>query len=166
MFKCILFRETLFVNKWFLSCIHKSDLLITRFFTIILIFSVSTQLCDEVALQLTKAANNVVELYRRLTDADATTSSEQLASVQKTDMVKNLEMSIIRTQKMLQDLTFERLKQSNGGVDINQTDTVKKLNDLVAKGQASDPKKLIIMMQQYSDILLGMMQQKIQNSSN
>lgn len=126
----------------------------------------STQLCDEVALQLTKAANNVVELYRRLTDADAANSSEQLASVQKTDMVKNLEMSIIRTQKMLQDLTFERLKQSNGGVDINQTDTVKKLNDLVAKGQVNDPKRVITMMQQYSDILLGMMQQKIQNPSN
>lgn len=127
---------------------------------------VSTQLCDEVALQLTKAANNVVELYRRLTDVDAASSSEQMANVQKTDMVKNLEMSIIRTQKMLQDLTFERLKQSNGGVDINQTDTVKKLNDLVAKEQMNDPKRVITMMQQYSDILLGMMQQKIQNSGN
>lgn len=127
----------------------------------------STQLCDEVALQLTKAANNVVELYRRLTYIDVTNSSEHLASVQKTDMVKNLEMSIIRTQKILQDLTFERLKQSNSaGVDINQTDTVKKLNDLVAKGEVNDPKRVITMMQQYSDILLGMMQQKIQNSSN
>lgn len=97
---------------------------------------------------------------------DAANSSEQLASVQKTDMVKNLEMSIVNTQKILQDLTFERLKQSNGDVDINQTDTVKKLNDLVAKGQVNDPKRVITMMQQYSDILLGMMQQKIQNSSN
>lgn len=81
-------------------------------------------------------------------------------------MVKNLEMSIIRTQKLLQDLTFERLKQSDGGVDINQTDTVKKLNDLVAKGHVNDPKRVITMMQQYSEILLGMMQQMVQNSGN
>lgn len=107
-----------------------------------------------------------MELYRRLTDEDAANSKEQLANVQKTDMVKNLEMSIIRTQKMLQDLTFERLRQSNGGVDINQTDAVKKLNDLVTKGQLNDPRGVVTMMQQYSDILLGMMQQKIQNSSN
>lgn len=101
-----------------------------------------------------------MELYRRLTDSD-TISGEQIATVQKTDMVKNLEMSIIRTQKMLQDLTFEKLKQSNGGVDINQTDTVKKLNDLLSKGQVNDRQWFISMMQQYSEILFVMLQQKM-----
>lgn len=118
-------------------------------------------MCNEVGIQLVKAASNVVELYRRLTDKE---TAEQNVVVHKTDIVKNLEMSIIQTQKILQDVTFEKLKQSNGGVDIRQTDAVKKLNDLVSKGRVEDPKTLITMMQQYSDILLGMMQQKIQNS--
>ncbi|KAK9754178.1 hypothetical protein QE152_g1546 [Popillia japonica] len=125
----------------------------------------STQLCDEVALQLTKAANNVVELYRRLTDVDANTS-EQLATVQKTDMVKNLELSITRTQKMLQELQLERIRRNNGGLDVNQTDTVKKLNDLASRGLTNDQNTVVSMMQQYSDILLGLMQQKIQNTNN
>ncbi|KAI4454792.1 wd repeat domain 62 isoform g [Holotrichia oblita] len=124
----------------------------------------STQLCDEVALQLTKAANNVVELYRRLTDVDANTS-EQLATVQKTDMVKNLELSITRTQKMLQELQLERIRRNNG-LDVNQTDTVKKLNDLASRGLTNDQNTVVTMMQQYSDILLGLMQQKIQNTNN
>ncbi|XP_031332032.1 mitogen-activated protein kinase-binding protein 1 isoform X3 [Photinus pyralis] len=93
----------------------------------------STQLCDDVAYQLTKASNNVVELYRRLTDTEASTS-EQLANLQKTDMVKNLELSIARTLRVLQGLTLEKLKQSNGNFDVNQTNTVKRLNDLVSRG--------------------------------
>ncbi|KAK5638851.1 hypothetical protein RI129_013146 [Pyrocoelia pectoralis] len=126
----------------------------------------STQLCDDVAYQLTKAANNVVELYRRLTDREASSSSsEQFVNLQRTDMVKNLEMSIARTLRVLQGLTLEKLKQSNGNFDINQTNTVKKLNDLVSQGFAKDQNTVVYMMQQYSDILLSMMQQKIQNSN-
>ncbi|KAK4878078.1 hypothetical protein RN001_010584 [Aquatica leii] len=124
----------------------------------------STQLCDEVAYQLTKAANNVLELYKRLTDTE-TSSSEQLANLQKTDMVKNLEMSIARTLRMLQGLTLEILKQNNGNFDLNLSNTVKKLNDLVSKGFANDQNTVVHVMQQYSDVLLGMMQQKIQNSN-
>lgn len=126
--------------------------------------AVSTQLCDEVAFQLTKAANNVVELYKRLTDTDSA-SNEQLAGIQKTDMVKNLEMSIARTLRMLQGLTLEKLKQSNGNFDAHQSNTVKRLNDLVSQGFANDQNTVVSMMQQYSDILLSMMQQKIQNSN-
>lgn len=115
------------------------------------------------ALQLTKAANNVVELYRRLTDVEANTS-EQLANVQKTDVVKTLELSIARTQKTLQELQLERIRR-NTGLDVNQTDTVKKLIDLASRGLTNDQNTVVNMMQQYSDILLGLMQQKIQNNN-
>lgn len=126
--------------------------------------SVSTQLCDEVALQLTKAANNVVELYRRLTD-ESVTSSEELVSVQKTDMAKNLELSIARTQKMLQELMLEKFKQNQENFNLNQTDTVKKINDLASKGFPNDQDAVVDVMQQYSDILLGMLQQKYSSNT-
>lgn len=130
--------------------------------------AVSTQLCDEIALQLTKAADNVVELYKRLTDVDANCSS-QLATVQKTDMVKTLELSMARTQKVIQEIQLAELRKdlghNNGNEDVNQTDAVKKLNDLVAKGFGNDQNTAVKMMQQYSDILLNMMQQKLQNTN-
>lgn len=66
---------------------------------------ISKQLCDQAALQLTKAASKVVVLYRRLTDVAA-------GCEQQMDMVKNLEMSIVRAQKMLHDLTSDRLNQT------------------------------------------------------
>lgn len=118
---------------------------------------VSQQLCDDVIQQLTKAADNVVELYNRLNDgapAPHATSS---------DMVKNLEMSILNTHKVLHDCIFKKLKQSNGN-DVNQTDTVKKLNDLISKVPNSQ-NSVVSMMEQYSDILLDMVQQKIHNSN-
>lgn len=123
--------------------------------------SVSQKLCVDVIEQLTKAADNVVDLYNRLNDTDTDTHE---TSVAKMDMVKNLEMSILTTHKILHDCIFKKLKQSNGNVDVNQTDTVKKLNDLVSKGP-SGPNSVVNMMEQYSDILLDMVQQKIHNSN-
>lgn len=115
----------------------------------------------DVIEQLTKAADNVVDLYSRLNDTDTDT---QNTSVAKMDMVKNLEMSILNTHKILHDCIFKKLKQGNGNVDVNQTDTVKKLNDLASKGP-SGPNSVVNMMEQYSDILLDMVQQKIHNSN-
>ncbi|XP_017782013.1 PREDICTED: WD repeat-containing protein 62 isoform X2 [Nicrophorus vespilloides] len=122
----------------------------------------STQLCDEVALQLTKAANNVVELYRRLTDPTERIPKE--GSLQKADILKNLELTIASTQKVLQDITLEKFRQSSSHIDVNQTDAVKKLNDLISKGFTNDQNDVVNLMQQYSDIILDMMQQKIQDS--
>ena len=122
---------------------------------------VSHQLCDDVIQQLTKAADKVVELYNRLNETETDTHDTTVA---KMDMVKNLEMSILNTHKILHDCIFKKLKQSNGNVDVNQTDTVKKLNDLVSKGP-SGPNSVVSMMEQYSDILLDMVQQKIHNSN-
>lgn len=49
-------------------------------------------------------------------------------------------------------------------MDVNQTDAIKKLNDLVSRG-ASGSGSVIDLMQQYSDILLDMMQQKIHSAN-
>ncbi|XP_068901374.1 mitogen-activated protein kinase-binding protein 1-like isoform X6 [Tenebrio molitor] len=113
---------------------------------------VSHQLCDDVIQELTEAADKVVGLYNRLNETETDTRE---TSVAKMDMVKNLEMSILHTHKILHDCIFKKLKQSSGNVDVNQTDTVKKLNDLVSKGP-SGPNSVVSMMEQYSDILLDM----------
>ncbi|XP_044261628.1 mitogen-activated protein kinase-binding protein 1 isoform X1 [Tribolium madens] len=123
---------------------------------------ISHQLCNDVIQQLTKAADNVVGLYNRLSDTEP---ASQNSSVAKMDMVKDLEMSILNTHKVLHECIFKKLKQSNGNVDVNQTDTVKKLNDLVSKGSTGGPNSAVSIMEQYSDILLDMVQQKIHNSS-
>lgn len=64
----------------------------------------------------------------------------------------------------MHDCIFNEFKQNNGNIDVNQTDAIKKLNDLVSKG-ASGSGSIIELMQQYTDILLDMMQQKIHSSN-
>ncbi|CAH1956634.1 unnamed protein product [Acanthoscelides obtectus] len=118
---------------------------------------VSNQLCDDLVDQLTTTAEKVVKLYDRLNDDEERTDSQM-------DRIDKVKMSMIRTHKILHDCIFKELKQNHGGVDVNQTDTVKKLNDLVSKG-ASGPNSVINIMEQYSDILLDMVQQKIHNSN-
>ncbi|XP_045468515.1 mitogen-activated protein kinase-binding protein 1 isoform X11 [Harmonia axyridis] len=118
---------------------------------------------EEVISQLTVAANNVVELYNRLNDSEITGDSSG-DSADREDAVRKLELSIVRTHKVLHDCIFKKLKQNNGNIDVNQTDTVKKLNDLVTKGSNSHS-SIVTMMEQYSDILLDMVQQKIHNSN-
>lgn len=123
----------------------------------VFIFSVSNQLCDDLIDQLTTTAEKVVKLYDRLNESDDGNESQ----MERIDRVK---MSMIRTHKILHDCIFKELKQNNGGIDVNQTDTVKKLNDLVSKGP-SGPNSVINIMEQYSDILLDMVQQKIHNAN-
>ncbi|KAJ8956105.1 hypothetical protein NQ318_016559 [Aromia moschata] len=118
---------------------------------------ISNQLCDDLIDQLTSTAEKVVKLYDRLNETDDGNESQ----IERIDRVK---MSMIRTHKVLHDCIFRELKQNNGGIDVNQTDTVKKLNDLVSKGQ-SGPNSVINIMEQYSDILLDMVQQKIHNAN-
>lgn len=90
------------------------------------------QLCYDVALQLTTAANNVVKLHNRLTSSKEAGSEKMMAN-QRHDMLTSLDFSITMTKKMLQELALEDLSTTNGNIDVNQTDTAKKLNDLVAK---------------------------------
>ncbi|XP_074041740.1 WD repeat domain 62 isoform X2 [Leptinotarsa decemlineata] len=118
---------------------------------------ISNQLCDDLVDQLTNTAENVVKLYDRLNEGEDSSESQ----IERLDRVK---MSMIRTHKILHDCIFKELKQNNGSIDVNQTDTVKKLNDLVSKGP-SGPNSVISIMEQYSDILLDMVQQKIHNAN-
>ncbi|CAH1107789.1 unnamed protein product, partial [Psylliodes chrysocephalus] len=118
---------------------------------------ISNQLCDDLIDQLTSTADKVVELYGRLSEAEDPTESQ----IDRMDRVK---MSMIRTFKVLHDSILKELKQNNGNTDVNQTDTVKKLNDLVSKG-SSGPNNVINIMEQYSDILLDTVQQKIHSAN-
>ncbi|CAG9861239.1 unnamed protein product [Phyllotreta striolata] len=118
---------------------------------------VSNQLCDDLIDQLTSTAEKVVKLYNKMSETDDATESQ----MDKMDKVK---MSMIRTHKILHDCILRELKQNNGNADVNQTDTVKKLNDLVSKGP-SGPNNVINVMEQYSDILLDMVQQKMHSAN-
>ncbi|XP_071057236.1 WD repeat-containing protein 62 isoform X2 [Onthophagus taurus] len=125
----------------------------------------SKQLCDKVAESLTIAANNVEELYRRLW-VDSS-SEEPQRNVKKSDMVKNLELSIARMQNVLQDVALKRIQlnvTTNGcGETVNQTEKIIALKELFSKGVMNDQDAFVKVMQQYSDILLTMMHQKIQS---
>lgn len=138
----------------------------------ILIFGVflleSKKLCKDVADNLVSTANEVVKLYDNLTSAnkkDLAAGNAPSAVEERTNMVKTLQLSIVTTQKVLHDLTLQILRQDRSNVDVNQTDSVKKLNDLIEKGFPTDESAIVNIMQQYSDILLGMMQQKIEDSN-
>lgn len=117
----------------------------------------SNQLCEDVSKQLVRTADNVVKIYEKLKENEEAGESQAEAM----DCIK---MSLIRTHKVVHDCIFNEFKQNNGNIDVNQTDAIKKLNDLVSKG-ASGSGSVIDLMQQYSDILLDMMQQKIHSSN-
>ncbi|XP_060533650.1 mitogen-activated protein kinase-binding protein 1 isoform X2 [Cylas formicarius] len=115
----------------------------------------SNELCEEMSKQLVATAEAVVKIYNCLKGSEEAEEPHPEAM----DCVK---MSIIRTHKMIHDCILNELKQNN--VDVNQTDAIKKLNDLVSKGCGSAG-LVIELMQQYSDILLDMMQQKIHSAN-
>ncbi|XP_030764315.1 uncharacterized protein LOC115888674 [Sitophilus oryzae] len=117
----------------------------------------SNQLCEDVSKHLVRTADNVVKIYEKLKENEEAGESQAEAM----DCIK---MSLIRTHKVVHDCIFNEFKQNNGNIDVNQTDAIKKLNDLVSKG-ASGSGSVIDLMQQYSDILLDMMQQKIHSSN-
>ncbi|XP_056630117.1 mitogen-activated protein kinase-binding protein 1 isoform X3 [Diorhabda sublineata] len=117
---------------------------------------ISNQVCDDLIDQLTSTAEKVVKLYDRLNETDVGHESQL-------DRIDKVKMSMIRTHKILHDCILKELKQNNGNTDVNQTDTVKKLNDLVSKGPSGP--NVINIMEQYSDILLDMVQQKMHSAN-
>ncbi|KAF7286628.1 hypothetical protein GWI33_004661 [Rhynchophorus ferrugineus] len=117
----------------------------------------SNQLCENVSKQLVKTADNVVKIYQKLKE------SEEAGDVQP-ETLDCMKMSIIKTYKVVHECIFNEFKQNNGNIDVNQTDAIKKLNDLVSKGSTGSG-SVIDLMQQYSDILLDMMQQKIHSAN-
>ncbi|XP_044734797.1 WD repeat-containing protein 62 isoform X2 [Chrysoperla carnea] len=144
---------------------------------------VTSQLCNKIAEQLTHTAENVVQLYRRLT-LNETLSPEQSTNseeIDKSHMMKNLECAMLETQKILQLAVKQQQQQQDvnnlqdgnghgGGSESIDVISHNNLRDLVAMSTAANNSannstnqaNVVLMMQQYSDILLNMMQQKMQ----
>lgn len=116
----------------------------------------STQLCNTIAGELTRTADNVVQLYKRLTiDNDDNPSRE---AIDRDTMLRGLESSVNETMRTL------RLVVAGGGDDDGNSrgavtnEATAKFQELLA-GQ--DQGKVVNMMQQYSELLLTMMQQRM-----
>nr|XP_034187108.1 mitogen-activated protein kinase-binding protein 1 isoform X6 [Osmia lignaria] len=119
---------------------------------------VSTQLCNTIADELTRTADNVVQLYKRLTIDNEDDPSR--GTIDRDTMLRGLESSVNETMRTL------RLVVSSGGDNHNDGsasgDNVS-MNEATAKFQellaGQDQGKVVNMMQQYSEMLLSMMQQ-------
>ncbi|XP_018315432.1 mitogen-activated protein kinase-binding protein 1 isoform X5 [Mycetomoellerius zeteki] len=116
---------------------------------------VSTQLCNTIADELTRTADNVVQLYKRLTiDNDPSTGA-----IDRDTMLRGLESSVNETMRTLR-LVVAGGENDNDGSSENAitNEATAKFQELLA-GQ--DQSKVVNMMQQYSELLLTMMQQKM-----
>ncbi|XP_026674266.1 mitogen-activated protein kinase-binding protein 1 isoform X11 [Ceratina calcarata] len=119
---------------------------------------VSTQLCNTIADELTRTADNVVQLYKRLTIDNEDDPSR--ASIDRDTMLRGLESSVNETMRTL------RLVVSSGeGHDGSGNTESVAMNEATAKFQellaGQDQGKVVNMMQQYSEMLLSMMQQRM-----
>ncbi|XP_018315431.1 mitogen-activated protein kinase-binding protein 1 isoform X4 [Mycetomoellerius zeteki] len=115
----------------------------------------STQLCNTIADELTRTADNVVQLYKRLTiDNDPSTGA-----IDRDTMLRGLESSVNETMRTLR-LVVAGGENDNDGSSENAitNEATAKFQELLA-GQ--DQSKVVNMMQQYSELLLTMMQQKM-----
>ncbi|KAK7791821.1 hypothetical protein R5R35_001242 [Gryllus longicercus] len=115
----------------------------------------SQQLCSSLADQLTRAADSVVQLYKRL-------ALEGEQQVDQSAMLRGLEEAASEAQRTL------RLVATNSGqfCDTSQPDPqlASKLQDLMAVGQAAvpgDQANVMSMMQQYTDVLINLVQQRM-----
>ncbi|XP_017889990.1 mitogen-activated protein kinase-binding protein 1 isoform X3 [Ceratina calcarata] len=118
----------------------------------------STQLCNTIADELTRTADNVVQLYKRLTIDNEDDPSR--ASIDRDTMLRGLESSVNETMRTL------RLVVSSGeGHDGSGNTESVAMNEATAKFQellaGQDQGKVVNMMQQYSEMLLSMMQQRM-----
>ncbi|XP_050452738.1 mitogen-activated protein kinase-binding protein 1 isoform X4 [Cataglyphis hispanica] len=118
---------------------------------------VSTQLCNTIADELVRTADNVVQLYKRLTiDNDDDSSTEAL---DKDTMLRGLESSVNETMRTLRLVIAGNENHNDGsGKSIITNEATAKFQELLA-GQ--DQGKVVNMMQQYSELLLTMMQQRM-----
>lgn len=109
----------------------------------------SQQLCSSVADQLTRTADSVVQLYKRLALEDDQTDHRE--------MLRGLEEAIDEAQRTLRHVV------TAGGTDAvaAESSVASKLQDIVASGGQGDQANVVAMMQQYSDMLLTMVQQRM-----
>ncbi|KAJ2943467.1 hypothetical protein O0L34_g12274 [Tuta absoluta] len=108
----------------------------------------SSELCSALTEQLTRTATRVVHLYRTLQQQPASSAD-----------ISGLEAAILETQKVLRGAVVRNGEpegtQADGAID----NTRQRLEHLVAKEGAANPAMSVL--EQYSDILLNMMQSKM-----
>lgn len=123
----------------------------------VLLFTVSTQLCNTIADELTRTADNVVQLYKRLTIDNEDDPSR--ASIDKDTMLRGLESSVNETMRTLRlVVSGESHEGTTSSENVTINEATAKFQELLA-GQ--DQGKVVNMMQQYSELLLNMMQQRM-----
>ncbi|XP_068980240.1 mitogen-activated protein kinase-binding protein 1 isoform X6 [Bombus flavifrons] len=118
----------------------------------------STQLCNTIADELTRTADNVVQLYKRLTIDNEDDPSR--ASIDRDTMLRGLESSVNETMRTLRLVVSggEGHEGSANSENVTMNEATAKFQELLA-GQ--DQGKVVNMMQQYSELLLNMMQQRM-----
>ncbi|KAL0123431.1 hypothetical protein PUN28_005746 [Cardiocondyla obscurior] len=122
---------------------------------------VSTQLCNIITNELTRTADNVVQLYKRLT---INNDDDSVGAIDRDTMLRGLESSVNETMRTLRLVVagsddIDNDGNSGGGAVSNEAKA--KFQELLT-GQ--DQGKVVNMMQQYSELLLTMMQQKMENN--
>ena len=118
-------------------------------------FAVSTQLCNTIADELTRTADNVVQLYKRLTldgSGDPTGTA-----IDRDTMLRGLESSVNEAMRTLR-LVVAANNEENSTENVTTNEATAKFQELLV-GQ--DQGKVVNMMQQYSEMLLSMMQQRM-----
>ncbi|XP_076663120.1 WD repeat domain 62 [Andrena cerasifolii] len=119
---------------------------------------VSTQLCNTIADDLTRTADNVVQLYKRLT----IDKEDEGACIDRDTMLRGLQSSVNETMRTLRLVIA-------GGESLNDGSSASGDNVAVSEATATfqellagqDQGKVVNMMQQYSELLLTMMQQRM-----
>lgn len=119
----------------------------------------STQLCNTIADELTRTADNVVQLYKRLTIDNEDDPSR--GTIDRDTMLRGLESSVNETMRTLRLVVSGGDNHNDGstsGDNVSMNEATAKFQELLA-GQ--DQGKVVNMMQQYSEMLLSMMQQRM-----
>ncbi|XP_024887681.1 mitogen-activated protein kinase-binding protein 1 isoform X5 [Temnothorax curvispinosus] len=119
---------------------------------------VSTQLCNTIADELTRTADNVVQLYKRLMIDNDDDPSRR--AIDRDTMLRGLESSVNETMRTLRLVVASGGENDNDGSSgsVVTNEATVKFQELLA-GQ--DQGKVVNMMQQYSELLLTMMQQRM-----
>ncbi|XP_028173339.1 mitogen-activated protein kinase-binding protein 1 [Ostrinia furnacalis] len=121
----------------------------------------SSQLCSALTEQLTKTACKVVQLYASLQREPGAAAD-----------ISGLEAAILETQKVLKSAVSRQtqngdalssLSSTEGDCRPNVDSTRKKLENLVSKEANNAGNPAMSLIEQYSDILLNMMQSKMVN---
>ncbi|XP_035456107.2 uncharacterized protein LOC118280268 isoform X7 [Spodoptera frugiperda] len=119
----------------------------------------SSQLCSALTEQLTKTASKVVQLYASL-------QREPNAAAD----ISGLEAAILETQKVLRSAVSRAQNGDQALSSLSSTDGDYRLqpplDHLVAKDAANSSNPAMSLIEQYSDILLNMMQTKMVSQFN